>query len=110
MDHVRSVMIELQEKISSPSLNTSEVRDYSPQRGMIHSNRGSPRSNPAPRERDIVMKRIERLKKQIIQFISVLISREQVDIALLKKCKTVDVPAVNSAIGNVESTSKVCRI
>ena len=57
-------------------------------------------------ERDIVKKGIKRLEKQIIQLISVLISWEQVDIALLKKCKTVDVPAVNSAIGNVQKALK----
>ena len=30
------------------------------------------------------------------------IAETQVDIALLKKCKTVDVPAVNSVIGNMQ--------
>ena len=42
------------------------------------------------------------MEKQISQLISVFISQEQVDIALLKKWKTVDVPAVNTAIGNVQ--------
>ena len=69
---------------------------------MINSDQGSPRSNSTSRERDIVKKGIKRLEKQILQLISVLISGEQVDIVLLKKCKTVDVPAVNSAIGNVQ--------
>ena len=58
--------------------------------------------NPVSRERDVVRKGIERLEKQITQLISVFISREQVYIALLKKCKTVDVPAVNSVIGNIQ--------
>ena len=60
-------MIELQEKRSNPSLNTSEVRDYSPQSGMINSDQGSPRSNSTSRERDIVKKGIKRLEKQILQ-------------------------------------------
>ena len=47
-------------------------------------------------------KGIERMEKQIFQLISVHISQEQVDIALLKMCKTVDVPAVNAAIGNIQ--------
>ena len=51
-------------------------------------------------EREIVKKGIERLEKQILQLVDVLISRDQVNIVLLKKCKMVDVPAVNSAIGN----------
>ena len=42
------------------------------------------------------------MRKQISQLNSVYISQEQVDIALLKKCKIVDVPAVNAAIGNMQ--------
>ena len=53
-------------------------------------------------ERDIVRKGIERLEKQISQLIGSTISKDQVDIALLKRCKTVDVPTVNSAIGNIQ--------
>ena len=53
-------------------------------------------------ERDIVRKGIERLEKQISQLIGSAISKDQEDIALLKRCKTVDVPAVNSAIGNIQ--------
>ena len=45
---------------------------------------------------------IERLEKQISQLIGSAISKVQVDIALLKRCKTVDVPAVNSAISNIQ--------
>ena len=45
---------------------------------------------------------IERLEKQILQFLDVFISHDQVNIALLKKCKTVDVPAVYSVIGNMQ--------
>ena len=48
------------------------------------------------REREIVKKGIERLEKQIPQSINVLIPRDQINIALLKKYKTVDVPAINS--------------
>ena len=53
-------------------------------------------------EREIVKKGIERLEKQILQLIGVFISQDQVNIALLKKFKNVDVPAVNSAIVNVQ--------
>ena len=42
------------------------------------------------------------MEKQISQLVSVFISQKQVDIALLKKCKTVDVPVVNTATGNVQ--------
>ena len=42
------------------------------------------------------------MEKQILQFINVLIPRDQINIALLKKCKTVDVPTVNLGIGNIQ--------
>ena len=47
-------------------------------------------------------KEIERLEKQILQYVNVYISRDQINIALVKKCKTTNVPAVNSAIGNIQ--------
>ena len=50
----------------------------------------------------MVRKGIERMEKQIIQLISVFIFIQQMDIGLLKNCNTVDVPAVNSAIGNIQ--------
>ena len=106
-DHVRGVVMDLQEKLNiTNAMNTTpktmEVRDCSPQTRDINLDRGSPISNPTSRERDIVKKGIERLEKQILQLISVFISHDQVYISLLKKCKTVDVPAVNSAIGNIQ--------
>ena len=42
------------------------------------------------------------MEKHILQLINVFISRDQVNIALLRKCKTVYVPALHSAIGNVQ--------
>ena len=106
-DHVRSVVINLQEKLDITNFmnfnsKTPEVRDCSPQIRETNSDWGSLTSNPTSREREIIRKGIERLEKQILQLISIFISRDQVDIALLKKCKTVDVPAVNSAIGNLQ--------
>ena len=77
--HVRSAMIELQDKIANPSFNTLEIKDYFPQSGMINSDRGSPKSNSMSRERDIVRNGIERLEKQIPQLIGVLISQDTLD-------------------------------
>ena len=54
------------------------------------------------RDIEIVRKGIERLEKQIIQYINDNISKDQIIIALVKKCKTTDFPAVNSAIGNIQ--------
>ena len=54
------------------------------------------------RECKIVRKGIDRLEMQIKQYTSVHVSREQVDIVLIKKCKTTDIPALNSAMGNIQ--------
>ena len=58
--------------------------------------------NLSSQEQDIMRKGIERLEKQILRFISVFIPPDQTNVVLLKKCKTVDVHAVNSAIGNIQ--------
>ena len=41
-------------------------------------------------------------RDKILQLLGVLISRDQVNIALLKKCQTLDVPDVNLVIRNVQ--------
>ena len=92
---MRSAIIQLPDRVDS--LNSSEIRDQTVY-SLGGASQGSPRSNATCREREVVRKGIERMQKQISQLISVYISQEQVDIALLKKCKTVNVPAVNSAI------------
>ena len=84
------------------SLNL-DPRDCSPHAvdGQISGLRSS-QTNPSSREREIVKKGIEKLENQILQLINEFIFQDQVNIALMKKCITVDVPAVNSAIGNVQ--------
>ena len=54
------------------------------------------------RERDVVRKGIERSEKLILQLISTKIPSDYVDIALMRKCKTIDLPALQSA-------SKTCK-
>ena len=46
------------------------------------------------REQEIVRKWTERLEKQILQYISVYVFKDQINIALVKKCKTTDIPAI----------------
>ena len=55
------------------------------------------------RERDVVRKGIERSEKLILQLISTRIPSDYVDIALIRKCNTIDLPALQSA-------SKTCKI
>ena len=56
------------------------------------------------RERDIVRKSIERARKQLKQIVSVDLRMNPVDISLIKKYKTVDVPAVHSAVGSIQKS------
>ena len=50
------------------------------------------------RERDIVRKGIECSEKLILQLISTRIPNDYVDIALIRKCNTFDLPALQSAL------------
>lgn len=54
------------------------------------------------RERDIVRKSIECVRKQLKQIVSVDLRMNPVDISLIKK--TVDVPAVHSAMGSIQKS------
>ena len=54
------------------------------------------------REQEIVRKGIERAKKQLRQLTTNVIDVEPVDISLIKKCKTVDVPCIHDAVGNIQ--------
>ena len=104
---LRSMVLNLQDKLEELPRQTSASsligsrEDLSHQGGKVQGSSAID-SETINLERDIVRKGIERLEKQISQLIGSTISKDQVDIALLKRCKTVDVPAVNSAIGNIQ--------
>ena len=46
--------------------------------------------------------RDQEIREKILQYLNVHLSKDQINIALIKKCKTTDIPAVNSAIGNIQ--------
>ncbi len=50
------------------------------------------------RERELVKRSIERARKQLQQIVMADLGMNPVDISLVKKYKTVDVPAVHSAV------------
>ena len=56
------------------------------------------------REREVVRKGMDRLEKQVLQYIGVFIFKDLVDIALVKKCKTTDIPALNIAVRNIQKS------
>ena len=90
--NVRSAIIQLQDRVENQSINSFDIRDQTVY-SLEGSNQGSQKTNATRREREVLRKGIERMQKQIFQLISVQISQEHLDIALLKKCKTIDIPA-----------------
>ena len=80
------MIIQLQDRVDNQSINSFEMRDQSVY-SLEGSNQGSLRANATRREREVLRKGIERMQKHIYQLIRVQISQENVDIALLKKCK-----------------------
>ena len=56
------------------------------------------------RERDVVRKGIERSEKLILQLISTRIPADYVDIALIRKYNTIDLPALQSATKTFEKS------
>ena len=97
MEDLRVEVLEIQDRINSSMIGSGD--DFSDNNNIKPMNL---QVENRSRERDIVRKGIERLEKQISHYTQVQISKEQMDIALLKKCKTTDIPAVNLAIGNIQ--------
>ena len=92
---LRGLVVDLQEKFDTATPQgictpASSSGNFSPQTSGIRTSSDNLNSH----EREIVKKGIERLEKQILQFINVFIPQNQTNIALLKKCKTVDVPSL----------------
>ena len=107
-DGWRDVMIELHERFEATVQHT--VGSLPPSSGdpslqtsgrKMNEMRSSPKYT-FPKEQEIVKKGIERLEKHILQYVNIYISRDQINIALVKKCKTTDIPDVNSLIGNIQ--------
>ena len=73
------------------SINSERARDNNSQE-----------SSNALRECEIVRKGIERLERQINQLLATMIHMDKSDIALINKLKVIDVPSLNSAVGNIQ--------
>ena len=92
---LRDMVVGLSEKVDS-SLGTA-LTSRSNTSGPVSGERLN-----LIRERDLVCKGIERSEKLILQLISTKIPSDYVDIALIRKCNTIDLPALQSA-------SKTCE-
>ena len=94
---LRGLVVNLSDQVSS-NPPTQIIRDES----LIL--RDDLNTETSRRECEIVRKGIEQTDKQLRQLILNNIQTEPVDISLIKKYKTVDVPCVHSAIGNIQKS------
>ena len=94
MEELTLEALEIQDRINSSMMT--------PTTEFANKKKDSRQSENRSREQDIVRKGMERLEKEISQYTQVQVSKEQVDIALLQRCKTTDIPAVNLAITNIQ--------
>ena len=97
VDSLRFDVLEIQDRISSSMMGSGENLSNDKNLKSL-----SPRTENRSREQDIVRKGIDRLEKQISQYTQIQITKDHMDIALLKKCKTTVIPAVNIAIGAIQ--------
>ena len=94
---LRDMVVGLSEKVDS-SLGTA-LTSRSNTSGPVSGERFN-----LIRERDVVRKGIERSEKLILQLISTKIPNDYVDIALIRKCNTIDLPALQSAFKTCEKS------
>ena len=93
---LRDMLIDLSERVDSSLSTAVSSRSAS---GLVlrdHLN--------CNRERDVVRKGLERLEKLILQLISTRIPGDYIDIALIRKCNTIDLPALQSAAKTCEKS------
>ena len=96
---LRDSVVNLKLQIDS-NINQNCNQSNNPERARNNNNSQEP-SNSL-REREIVWKGIERLERQINQLLVTKIPMDKSDIALINKLKVVDVPSLNSAVGNIQ--------
>ena len=93
---VRDMVVDLSERVDS-SLSTAMTSQSAS--GSVLGDRLN-----ITRERDVVRKGIERSEKLILQLISIRIPTDYVDISLIRKCNTIDIPALQSATKTCEKS------
>ena len=91
-DGLQNLVIDLSDRLNETSVIQPHPGDASFSR-MVEKN------DTDSKEREIVRKGIE---KPIRQFTKSDIIEEPLDIPLIKKCKTVDVPSVHAAMGHIQ--------
>jgi len=92
---LQNIVIDLSDQIRETSVMQSYPGDFSVPRMAERDDINS-------KEREIVRKGIERLERQLRQLTNSEINEEPLDIPLIKKCKTVNVPSVHSAVEHIQ--------
>ena len=94
---LRGLVVNLSEQVANTSYQPVTLGQFSPRR--------DPTSEESMlREREIIRKGIERAEKQLRQIILVDSAIDSKNISLIKKLKTVDVPSVHTAVGNIQTS------
>ena len=96
-ESLRGLVVDLSEQVMNNSVSSAVLE-------LRIMETGSRQMESYSRERDVVRKSIELAKKQLEQIISVSLMMDTLDISLIKKYKTVDVPAVHSTMGNIQKS------
>ena len=92
---LRGLVVNLSDQVSS-NLPPESIRDET----LVFRDDLNP--EPSRRECEIVRKGIEHTEKQLRQLIMNDMSMDSVDISLIKKYKTVEVPSIHTAIGSIQ--------
>ena len=92
---LQNIVIDLSDQIRETSVMQSHLGDVTVSR-MVE------RDDSNSKEQEIVRKGIERLEKQLRQLTNSEINEEPLDIPLIKKCKTVDVPSIHNAVEHIQ--------
>ena len=96
-ESLRTLVVDLSDQVINNSMN-STLRE------PVVTEKDARYNESCLREKDVVKKSIERAKKQLEQIVSVELRMETLDISLIKKHKTVDVPAVHSTVGGIQKS------
>ena len=96
-ESLRTLVVDLSDQVVNSSMN-SVLRE------PIVIEKDARHNESCLREKDVVKKSIERARKQLEQVVSVELRMDTLDISLIKKHKTVDVPAVHSTVGSIQKS------
>ena len=96
-ESLRGLVVDLSEQVMNNSMKAALLEPRALEKDLRQTESNS-------REKEVVKKSIERAMKTLEQIASVDLMMNPLDILLIKKYKTVDVPAVHSAVGSIHKS------